>query len=116
MSNLRNDLTIANICSKYNMKTQHIEPSRFVFNEEHKLIGCLINKVGSTTLLDAFLKLRNVNVSVQDIWDYKHLITPEDEKQVQKLNNFYKFIITREPMERLASCYFDKVITNTAPG
>ena len=98
------------------MKTQHIEPSRFVFNEEHKLIGCLINKVGSTTLLDAFLKLRNINVSVQDIWDYKHLITPEDEKQVQKLNNFYKFIITREPMERLASCYFDKVITNTAPG
>ena len=108
---------ISEVCSKYKQvfEDEVIEPSRFVYNTDHKMLGCLINKVGSTTLLETFLKLKNIDANGR-VWDYRHLIVPNDDIDMKNFKNFYKFVIVREPMERLASCYYDKILVNSAPG
>ena len=108
---------ISEVCSKYKQvfEDEVIEPSRFVYNTDHKMLGCLINKVGSTTLLETFLKLKNIDANGR-VWDYRHLIVPNDDTDMKNFKNFYKFVIVREPMERLASCYYDKILVNSAPG
>ena len=43
------------------------------------------------------------------------LVNPHNAIELKHYaNNFYKFMIVREPMERLASCYYDKIIINPA--
>ena len=43
------------------------------------------------------------------------LVNPYNEIELKRYaNNYYKFMIVREPMERLASCYYDKIIINPA--
>ena len=43
------------------------------------------------------------------------LVNPYNEIDLKHYaNNYYKFMIVREPMERLASCYYDKIIINPA--
>ena len=108
---------ISEVCSKYKQvfEDEVIEPSRFVYNTDHKMLGCLINKVGSTTLLETFLKLKNIDANGR-VWDYRHLIVPNDDIDMKNFKDFYKFVIVREPMERLASCYYDKILVNSAPG
>ena len=108
---------ISEVCSKYKQvfEDEVIEPSRFVYNTDHKMLGCLINKVGSTTLLETFLKLKKIDANGR-VWDYRHLIVPNDDTDMKNFKNFYKFVIVREPMERLASCYYDKILVNSAPG
>ena len=56
---------MSKVCFKYKyvFKDDVIEPSRFVYNTDHKMLGCLINKVGSTTLLETFLKLKNIDAN-----------------------------------------------------
>ena len=108
---------ISEVCSKYKQvfEDEVIEPSRFVYNTDHKMLGCLINKVGSTTLLETFLKLKNIDANGR-VWDYRHLIVPNDDIDMKNFKDFDKFVIVREPMERLASCYYDKILVNSAPG
>ena len=108
---------ISEVCSKYKQvfEDEVIEPSRFVYNTDHKMLGCLINKVGSTTLLETFLKLKKIDANGR-VWDYRHLIVPNDDIDMKNFKDFYKFVIVREPMERLASCYYDKILVNSAPG
>lgn len=105
------------MCQKYNKKyNEDLFPSRFVFNEEKKVLGCLVNKVASTSFNVAFLQLLGMQIP-QDLWSLTHLIRPGNSsilKTKLKDNDFYKFIFVREPLERLASCFYDKIVTNKA--
>ena len=47
--------------------------------------------------------------------DPASIVNPHNEIELKHYANyFYKFMIVREPMERLASCYYDKIIINPA--
>jgi len=98
-------------CQKYQNQSnvfQNLHLSRFMLNDEHNLIGCVINKVASTTFRQAFANLEGR--TLPDNSDQ-----PSDKTSlIEHLNNesFHKFIFVREPMERLASCYYDKFIVN----
>ena len=67
---------LKNVCLKYQnvFKNEQSEPSRFVFNEEQKIMGCLINKVASTTIREHFLKMIGLgNVKTNKVWKFKYL-------------------------------------------
>ena len=67
---------LRNVCLKYKnvFKHEHSEPSRFVFNKEQKIMGCLINKVASTTIREHFLRMIGVgNIKTNKVWKFKHL-------------------------------------------
>ena len=72
------------ICKKLKniQRKEELITSRFVVNERSKLVGCLNNKVGSTTLTLAFLQLRlgyNVNCSHDTIWSNVDLVQPQND-------------------------------------
>ena len=51
------------MCEKYKnfMPNIPLNPSRFVRNIDYGILGCLINKVGSTSFTQFFLKLDGIN-------------------------------------------------------
>ena len=86
------------------------------------MVGCLINKAGSTSFTNIFLKLAGLlgNRSIpkqKKLWKLASKIRPLNETSLKYyLKKYFKFVFVREPMERLASCYLDKFVKNTKNG
>ncbi len=77
-------------------------------------MGCSINKAGSTSLSRTFKDLR---ISIDHAHKEGHHKLPikVNRHQLHKESDLYqKFVFVREPMERLASAYNDKMIVNPA--
>ena len=73
-----------------------------------KVMGCTIPKVASTSIHRTFNKLR---VRLDGAYNHDFKINSLEKLQ-QNRTQYKTFIIVREPMERLASCYNDKFIVN----
>ena len=85
------------------------------------MVGCLINKAGSTSFTHTFLKLAGLlgkrSIPKQKLWKLASKICPQNETSLKYyLKKYFKFVFVREPMERLASCYLDKFVKNTKNG
>ena len=90
-------------------------PVKLIHSERFELIGCRIPKVGSTNIrglmytLDHLSRTNNANTMrhKSKSWD----IVPEELNSSQmsdlkmKLNTYTKFIVIRDPIERLVSAY-----------
>ena len=94
-----------------------------IVNEEHKVIYCQIPKVACTQVKRIFQAL---NGNYQSVYEVKSVdILPftylEDKKFSEEqrrymLKNFYKFMIVRDPIERLVSAYRNKLEDKSNPG
>ena len=101
---------------KKTMGRRKILHKRLIVNEEHKVIYCIVPKVGCTQLKRIFLVLNGVYSSIEEVTDIhdmtKHTYVFDkkfsDKKREYMLKNFYKFIIVRDPLERLVSAYRNK--------
>jgi hypothetical protein len=96
--------TFENTCEKYKNKLRFENLEESVLHHKplwkFKAAGCLMQKVGSTSLQKTIKKVNEVN--------YLRSSTLQQVKYRSK--NWQTFIFVREPMERLASCYNDKII------
>jgi hypothetical protein len=96
--------TFNNTCEKYKNKLRfetleesyqhHKSLSKF------KVMGCLMQKVGSTSLQKTIKEINKVN----------YLYPPTVQQVKHRSKEWKTFIFVRDPMERLASCYNDKMI------
>ncbi|XP_028400652.1 carbohydrate sulfotransferase 14-like [Dendronephthya gigantea] len=68
-----------------------------IVNEKHKVLYCFIPKVGCSNMKRIFLVMQGL---------YPSKFTEEQREHM--LKNFYKFLLVRDPMERLASAYRNK--------
>ena len=81
------------ICHKYSkwLKVRPLSTSHFIYNEEFDMLGCVINKVGSTSLTQSFLSLIGLNyTNSQELWanSYKGMIlkcTTEATKNFEEI-------------------------------
>ena len=93
------------------LKEEEILKPRFVVDENLKLVGCLNNKVGSTTLTLAFLQLQqghNVDYGHNTIWGKVNNVTPKDKTQL------YKYLSEQgTQFFRLVSTETNKIKTRT---
>lgn len=87
-----------------------------IVNEKHRVLYCFIPKVGCSNMKRIFLVMQGLYPSVEKVniaemnveivrLDNKKFT---EEQRVYMLKNFYKFMLVRDPMERLASAYRNK--------
>ena len=86
-----------------------------IVSEKYKVIYCYIPKVSSTNMKRIFLVLEGLYPSITEIHTQLDLQLvllnnqkfTEDQRQYM-LKNFYKFMIVRDPFERLVSAFLHK--------
>jgi chondroitin 4-sulfotransferase 11 len=104
---------------RFNWQSKH-----FIVNVEHKVIVCYIPKVGCTTMKKLFMVMANLYPSFEkaDIATHVHREDKllrlgdkgfTDEQRNYMLKDFYKFMIVRDPFERLVSAYRNKFQNNS---
>ena len=87
-----------------------------IVNEKHKVLYCFIPKVGCSNLKRIFLVMDGLYPSVEkvDVSKLNRAIVRLDSKKFSEeqrkhmLKNFYKFMLVRDPFERLVSGYRNK--------
>ena len=97
--------TFERTCEKYKNKLSFENVEESVLHHKpmskFKVAGCLMQKVGSSSLQKTIRQVNKVD----------HLDRSSTLQQVKyRSKNWQTFIFVREPMERLASCYNDKMI------
>ena len=122
--------TVNDVCQKFNL-TAIFEPpadpkdmkwarQRFstlrrhlLVNEEHKVLFCFMPKVSCTTMKKVFTVMSGFYPSIDKVRRVKikrldnNIFT--EEKRKHMLKDFYKFMIIRDPFERLVSAYQNKL-------
>jgi chondroitin 4-sulfotransferase 11 len=87
-------------------------------NEEHKVIFCFIPKISCTNMKKIFLVMKGLYPSVEKVNGGTLRLqgqgvrlsneTVTEKQREYMLKNFYKFMIVRDPFERLVSGYRNK--------
>ncbi|XP_078616367.1 carbohydrate sulfotransferase 10-like [Branchiostoma floridae x Branchiostoma japonicum] len=100
-----------------NKKSGFPPRSRFVVSEKHKLLYCQVFKTGSTTTLTILHNLEHDEErSTKEMRDqldtlpFKRLNDYTDEEVRHRLETYTKLLITRNPLERLASAWRHKFV------
>ena len=92
-------------------------PKKLVHSDCFKLIGCKLPKVGSTNIRRLLFTLDHLSYTndVNEIWleaTSWSIVPKELSSQIselkRKLDTYTKFLIIRDPIERLVSAYRDK--------
>merc|ERR1712071_406514 len=74
-----------------------------------------LNKVASSSLTSAFLLASDYNqASLSSPHSLSQRLQPKSLDEFRLANSsYFKFMFVRHPMERLLSCYLDKMVTST---
>ncbi|XP_028407469.1 carbohydrate sulfotransferase 14-like isoform X2 [Dendronephthya gigantea] len=105
--------------SEIKMRRKNLLYHHLIVDESHRVIYCYIPKVACTQLKRIFIVLNNESASVtqldhQETHSRQNLVFLSDKKyseeqRQQMLTNFYKFMIVRDPLERLLSAWKEKL-------
>ncbi|XP_047468309.1 carbohydrate sulfotransferase 10-like [Penaeus chinensis] len=90
---------------------QDVINSNFQIDETHRVTFCWQYKVGSTAWNAMFAYLLNQTSVIRrkTFYDMRKIMTVKTMKEFKKSMDFYKFLIVREPLERLLSAYRDRI-------
>jgi len=96
---------------------ERVKLNQFFVSRPYQVLGCLINKVASSSIVKTFLQLDghlDPNKAIKSPHAYAKRLYPKNWNELKMMDDHYlKFIIVRDPLERLVSCYKDKLVTNT---
>jgi len=98
-----------------NHLVERVKLNQFFLSRPQQVVGCLINKVASSSIVKSFLHLEGYVVKdVKSPHAYANRLHPKSWNELQMVDaNYLKFLIVRDPLERLVSCYKDKMVSNT---
>jgi len=94
---------------------ERVRKDHFLLSRANQLMGCLINKVASSSMMRMYLTLQGIDQKkIESPHGFRTKFVPENEKELKfSKEHFFKFMLVRHPMERLVSCYFDKMVNGT---
>ncbi|XP_035697496.1 carbohydrate sulfotransferase 9-like isoform X1 [Branchiostoma floridae] len=85
--------------------------SRFIVNDKYKILYCFVPKTGTTTTKHVFYNLEHGTNTTTLFLGSKHLkflSEYTDNEILRRLETYIKFIVVRDPLERLASSWKNK--------
>ena len=90
---------------------EEIKLKNYVLSRNENILGCLINKVASSSFLRTFISLSDMKVKeVASPFAHIGKFIPRNATELVKAQqDYFKFMFVRHPMERLVSCYVNKV-------
>ncbi|XP_068124373.1 carbohydrate sulfotransferase 10 [Hyperolius riggenbachi] len=95
---------------------------RIFVSDKHKILFCQTPKVGNTQWKKVLIVLNGLYSSIEDIPD--NIVHDHDKNGLprlssysisevhERLDSYFKFLIVRDPFERLISAYKDKFLNN----
>ncbi|XP_053377344.1 carbohydrate sulfotransferase 11-like [Mercenaria mercenaria] len=99
---------------------QHEDLKHLIYNKDHQVLYCYLPKVANTNFRRVFLGLQGIvpkpevpSISGYEIYfkydkTFKHLNSLKPLEQSQLLRQYKKFLVVRNPLERLLSGYRNK--------
>uniref|UniRef100_F7BJP4 Carbohydrate sulfotransferase n=1 Tax=Ciona intestinalis TaxID=7719 RepID=F7BJP4_CIOIN len=114
---------ISSRCESSHYINKRIDLSRFVFDDEHKLIMCVVPKAACTTWKRIMWYLNGCENDKEKYimtFNFSHIqvlifSSVSKESAIEKLRSYTKFFVKRSPFERLVSAYRNKFITSKNP-
>ena len=88
-----------------------------LYEDKHKVIFCSVPKAGCTTMKTMFAllqghftlnQLQNANM-VTHANHLRKVYSLSDSSQFHQLQNYFKYIVVRNPLERIVSAYHEKI-------
>ncbi|KAK4026270.1 hypothetical protein OUZ56_015280 [Daphnia magna] len=87
--------------------------SHFSLAPSFRTMGCFLNKVASSSLVSAFLLVRGLAPSLSSPHRFSGHLLPKSLEEFKFANEtYFKFMFVRHPMDRMLSCYLDKMINS----
>ena len=87
---------------RFNKKPTGEELQYIAVDDENKIIYCALQKVGSKTLIGLLEKARGIKKPVMRFGNYT------EEERLIRLQTYFKFLIVREPLQRLLSTFKER--------
>lgn len=119
---------LATVCKNSSLRNlTHVSVSKFVLDrlfvcDKHKILFCQTPKVGNTQWKKVLIVLNGEFSSVEEIPEnlvHDHeknglprLSSLPPREITKRLNTYFKFLIVRDPFERLISAFKDKFVKN----
>lgn len=119
---------LQNVCRNESLKNlTHTPVSKFVLdrifvNDKHKILFCQTPKVGNTQWKKVLIVLNGQFTSINKVPEYivhnneqngiPRLSSFSNEEIQERLKSYFKFLIVRDPFERLISAFKDKFVSN----
>ena len=95
---------------RFNKEPSAEELQYIAVDDENKIIYCALQKVGSKTLIKLLEKARGVKKQVSR-WDFfRRFGNYTEEERLLRLRTYFKFLIVREPLQRLLSTFKERYI------
>ncbi|XP_046637689.1 uncharacterized protein LOC124315998 [Daphnia pulicaria] len=93
------------------MSVENPVTSHFSMAPTFQTMGCFLNKVASSSLVSAFLLLHGLGPTFSSPHSLTSYLFPTSLENFQFANQtFFKFMFVRHPMDRMLSCYLDKMV------
>jgi len=93
---------------------EHPSIAHFSMVKPFRTMSCLLNKVASSSLVSAFLVANGFEArnwaSPHSMVSFLRPLNLQDFHQANE--TYFKFLFVRHPMDRLLSCYLDKMVTS----
>lgn len=104
----------ANVNHHSPIEVEHPSVSHFSMAKSFHTMGCFLNKVASSSLVSAFLAVRGFRPEkLYSPHSLVSILRPTSLEEFSEANEtYFKFMFVRHPMDRLLSCYLDKMVNS----
>ena len=95
---------------RFNKKPTKEDLQYIAVDDENKIIYCALHKVGSRTWIELLEGAHGIKKRVMRWEFFRRLSNYSEEEKLLRLQTYFKFLVVREPLQRLLSTFKERYI------
>ena len=95
---------------RFNKKPREEELKYIAVDDENKIIYCALHKVSSRTWIELLEGAHGIKKRVMRWEFFRRLGNYTEEEKLLRLHTYFKFLIVRDPLQRLLSTFKERYI------